>query len=83
MVGDVDYEQAATNLGIRIRLLRRARGLSQEKLAEAIGLHPTHLRRIEHGRTNSSLRLLWAIARALGTTLPDIFTGNDNTELGI
>ena len=45
-------------LGMRIKELRKVRGLSQEELAEMIGIDPKHLCRIEVGNSYPSLDTL-------------------------
>ena len=58
---------------MRVRELRHAKGLSQEKLAEEAGIHRTYLGGIELGLRNPSLRNIARIARALGTKVADLF----------
>jgi transcriptional regulator with XRE-family HTH domain len=61
--------------GKSVRRLRERRKLSQEKLAELAGLHPTYLGRIERGRQNISLVNIGKIARALKTTPEKLLKG--------
>ena len=60
-------------LGQRIRNYRTARGLSQEKLAELSGCHPTYIGQIERGEKNATVESVEKIAAALGVTLSDLF----------
>lgn len=53
-------------VGRNIRRLRRERGLSQEELAEEIGVHRTFMGGIERGERNLTLRTLERLARKLG-----------------
>ena len=59
-------------VGNRIRELRKARGLSQEQLAEYADLHPTYIGEIERAETNVSLRTLQKIADALKTNVANL-----------
>lgn len=52
-------------IGQRIRRIRKARGLTQEKLSEIVDVTPTHISHIETGVTKLSLPVLVAIADAL------------------
>ena len=61
-------------LGKRIKDLRKAKGLSQEGLAFKAGLHRTYVGGIERGERNPSLKNIAAIAKALGVTLPELFS---------
>ncbi len=49
----------------RVRLFREHRGLKQRELAARIGISQSHLSDIEIGRSQGSLRVMAAIARAL------------------
>jgi transcriptional regulator with XRE-family HTH domain len=64
-------------LGVRVRSLRSLRGLSQEQLAEAGGLHWTHISGIERGQYNLTLETLCKLAAGLGISLSDLFDGVD------
>lgn len=52
-------------IGQRIRKYRKANRLSQEQLAEIIGISITHLSHIETGNTKLSLSVFVSIAKAL------------------
>jgi transcriptional regulator with XRE-family HTH domain len=52
--------------GDRLRRVRLNKGLSQEALADAAGLHRTHISLIERGRRSVRLETLERLARALG-----------------
>jgi transcriptional regulator with XRE-family HTH domain len=53
-------------LGERIRGLRKAKGLTQEKLAELADLHPTSVSEIETGKANYTISTIFSISEALG-----------------
>lgn len=59
-------------IGQRIRKRRKAQNLSQEQLAEKIGISTTHMSHIETGNTKLSLQVLVDIALVLGTTTDDL-----------
>ncbi|MGE8224495.1 MAG: helix-turn-helix domain-containing protein [Stenotrophomonas sp.] len=48
-----------------VRRLRKARGLSQEELAEAAGVHRTYVGMIERGEKNVTIYNIERIALAL------------------
>lgn len=52
-------------IGQRIRQARKKVGLSQEGLAEQIGISTTHMSHIETGNTKLSLPVLVALSRTL------------------
>ena len=60
-------------LGQRIRNYRVGKGLSQEKLAELSGCHPTYIGQIERGEKNATVESVEKIAAALGVTLSELF----------
>jgi transcriptional regulator with XRE-family HTH domain len=60
-------------LGQRIKELRKARGLSQDRLSEKIGIDSKHLSRIEVGKNYPSLDTLQKLADALHVELKDLF----------
>ena len=60
-------------IGARIKELRKKAGLTQEKLAERVGLDARHLSRLEVGRHFPSLDSLERIAGALNVPLVEFF----------
>lgn len=59
-------------VGRKIRTLRRAKGWSQQLLADHAELERAHLSRLEEGRRKAGLRVLERIARALDVELEDL-----------
>jgi transcriptional regulator with XRE-family HTH domain len=55
-------------VGRNIRRLRRERGLSQEDLADEIGVHRTYMGGVERGERNLTLRTLERLAERLGVS---------------
>lgn len=70
-------ESIPTQFGSRLRSLRQAREISQERLAELAGLHRTYIGGVERGERNISLINLAAIAEALGLSLSALMEGID------
>lgn len=60
-------------LGARVKELRKSRGLSQEQLAEMIGIEPKHVSRIEVGKSYPTLDRLERIAKALDVPMKTFF----------
>ena len=54
--------------GKALRKQRKARGLTQEELAELSGLHFTYIGSVERGERNISIRNIDALIKALGLT---------------
>lgn len=52
-------------IGQRIRKIRKARGLSQEQLAERVEISTTHMSHIENANTKLSLPVFVRLAEAL------------------
>jgi transcriptional regulator with XRE-family HTH domain len=75
------YKAETTNylkaLGQNVRALRTAVSprLSQERLAEATGLHRTEIGKIEQGRVDPRLTTLHLVADALNATVDDLVRG--------
>ena len=60
-------------LGQRIRNYRTSNGLSQEKLAELSGCHPTYIGQIERGEKNATIESVEKISAALNVSLSKLF----------
>ncbi len=63
------------HVGARIRLRRNELGISQEKLAEAIGVSFQQVQKYERAANRVSASKLWEIARALKTTVAYFYEG--------
>ena len=59
-------------LGLAVRRLRTERGMTQEALAEASGLHPRYVSDIERGRRNVGIVNLDRLAVALELGLDEL-----------
>ena len=59
-------------LGMRIREVRKLRGLSQERLAEKVGVDPKQISRIEGGKSAPSFETLESIAIHLQVKMKDL-----------
>ena len=60
-------------IGQRIRNYRTQKGLSQEKLAELAGCHPTYIGQLERGEKNATLKSVEKIASAMDISLSELF----------
>lgn len=60
-------------VGQRIRNYRIQLGLSQEKLAELSGCHPTYIGQLERGEKNATLESIEKISLALNISLSKLF----------
>lgn len=69
---ELDYSA----IGKRIKIARIQKDMTQEKLAEAIELSPTHLSNIERGNGKISLTTLVNIANILGVTVDNLLCDN-------
>lgn len=63
-------------IGQRIRKVRKAQGISQEQLAEKIGISTTHMSHIETGNTKLSLAVFVDIATALEISTDELLFDN-------
>lgn len=59
-------------LGVRLRTLRKAQGLSQEAFAATCGLDRTYVSGIERGVRNPSLEILERLALALSISVSEL-----------
>lgn len=62
-------EDLAVRLGQEVRKQRKARGLTQEAVADTSEVTVQMVRRLEAGRANPTLGTLHAVAAAMGTTM--------------
>lgn len=72
--------EIAKFIGQRIRNYRTQQNLSQEKLAEMAGCHPTYIGQLERGEKNATLESVEKIASALNIPLSRLFEKLDDNE---
>ena len=65
--------------GANMRRYRTAAGLSQEAVAERMGIDRAHISSIERGRQNATLLTLWNAAEALGVKPADLLDDTTST----
>ena len=64
-------------MNTRIKELRKARKLSQEELAEAVGTTRQTITSIEIGKYTASLPLAYKISHYFGLTIEDVIDFSD------
>lgn len=67
-------------IGQRIRRYRKACGLSQEALAERVGISTTHMSHIETGNTKLSLPVLVKVAGELSVCVDALLSDSDTPD---
>lgn len=65
-------EEFLKKVGERIRERRKLLGLSQDKLAESVGLNRTAITRIEGGGINFTIKLIRKIAKEIGVEVSEL-----------
>src|SRR5436305_15092385 len=68
------------HVGLRIRMRRKELGVSQEKLAESLGLTFQQVQKYERAANRVSASKLWEIARALNTSVAYFYEGLPGNE---
>lgn len=65
-------QEGLTQLGARLRAVRRARGWTLDDLASRSGMSASTLSRLESGKRQASLELLLPLTRQLGVRIDDL-----------
>lgn len=68
------------SLGCTIKTARMSKQLSQEKLAERLGITPTHLKHIESENRKPSIDVLFNIVQILHISLDDLLFEKDTQK---
>ena len=68
-------------LGKKIKNIRKSKNITQERLAEIIGIDPKNVSRIENGNSYPSADTLTAIANALNVEIYELFIFKDNIPI--
>lgn len=82
MLGGVPRERSrdlgvAIAFGERLKEVSTGAGMSQEKLAEAAGLHPTFISNVERGYRVPTLPTVLRLAKGLGVPPGELLDGLD------
>ena len=67
-------------LGKRIKIVRQRNGLTQDQLAEQVGLSPKYISGIERGVENPTMDILLRVATMLGVEPYDLFLFGESEE---
>ncbi len=59
-------------LGARLREVRKAKGLTQQELAEKAILHLTYVGHLEVGKYHPTVFVMWKISKALGVSMKEL-----------
>lgn len=82
MVDATIIELVAMNFAHRLAATRKQRGLTQQALADAIGIHLSQVRRYEAGTSQPTLDVLKRIAVALSVTIDALAFDEDERGPG-
>ena len=77
MDADPNIREIRSNVGERIKTLRKKKGLTQARLGEMVDLDRTYIVGVERGRRNISLDNLIKISLGLGTPLSRLLRNVD------
>ena len=70
---------SSENYGALVKSLRQKMGLTQNQVAESLGVTPGYISKVENNRTAMSLRILTYYARLIGCSL-DALVGELDSE---
>lgn len=68
----MDESEFLKKVGKNIVAFRKKKGLRQIDLAYKLGMEDSSLRRIENGRTNTTLKMIYRISRCLNINACDL-----------
>lgn len=71
----MDQNEALVNLGLRIKTIRKEKGLTQVDLAAKIAKDDRLIGRLENGRTNPTFKTLLEIAQGLEVSVEELVKG--------
>ena len=80
MANPTQRPRAQQLFAMNMRRIRLEVGLTQEKVAEAAGLHPNYISSVERAERNISICNIENIAFALGVSMSDLVAEESLTE---
>lgn len=72
-------ERELTALRETIRNERKNRRITQEELAEMLGISPTHVKHMESGHRKPSIEMLFELAKILNISLDEVIFPRNGT----
>ena len=79
----LDGDEVAASLGVALRRLRKAQGLTLQQLASRCGLSQPFLSQLENGKAMPSLLALHNVAQALETTAHSLLLPQERLEISL
>jgi len=76
----VERADLQRRLGRAVKVVRVARGLTQEQVSAASGLHPTYISDIERGARNPSWEAVTRLAAGIGVPVAELARQFDEQE---
>lgn len=77
----VEMDSTKILLGRKIRLLRKAKGWTQDYLSELLGINPKSVLRIESGQTFPTIQNLEKLAEVFEIEITDLFNNRSLDEI--
>ena len=77
----VEMDSTKILLGRKIRLLRKAKGWTQDYLSELLGINPKSVLRIESGQTFPTIQNLEKLAEVFEIEISDLFNNRSLDEI--
>lgn len=75
---ELTAEEVDRHVGAELRKARKAAGLSQGALGQAIGVTFQQIQKYERGANRVSASAMWGLSRALGVRPADLFPPMDD-----
>ena len=79
-MGLINYWTFLMSIQQRLIALRRERDLTQQQMADSIGVHVNQIRRYEAGATQPSLEVLKRIATTMSVTIDSLAFGEKERD---
>jgi len=67
-------KEVLKKFGVEVKKMRKEKGLTQQQLADRVGLHRTYIGMIERSEKNITLINIERITIALGVKIKDLFS---------
>jgi transcriptional regulator with XRE-family HTH domain len=80
---DAVAESVEGRIGLEVKRLREASGLSLRAFADRSGFSPSFISQLENGQVSPSIASLAKIGAALGITLPELFARSSDDESAV